>query len=90
MAKKKKIEEVVAPVNDQVVEAKARAAAELEAAKGDDYTAVVVIGVREDGSLSMRTNVGSFEFTQYLFNRSSFELFIKQREHEAQAAVKEV
>lgn len=54
---------------------------ELDNAK-NTFTSVVIIGVKPDGSLDIRTNLTSYELTQYLFHRASFEIFVHQRDSE--------
>lgn len=55
--------------------------AELDKAK-HTFTSVVVIGVKPDGGIDVRTNLSSYEHAQYLFHRASFEIFIHQRDAE--------
>ena len=48
------------------------------------YASAVIIGVGEDGSIDISSNLTSYELIQYLFSRASFETFVHQRNSEQQ------
>lgn len=62
-------------------EAQSPADVVLEGSKGK-YISAVIVGIREDGSIDVASNLKSYEYVQYLFHRASFETFIHQRDAE--------
>ena len=50
----------------------------LDEAKGK-FTAIAVVGVTEDGSFDLLTNVSQYSYLQWLLNKGSFELFIHEK-----------
>jgi len=50
----------------------------LDEAKGK-FTAVAIVGVTEDGTFDLVTNVSQYSYLQWLLGKGSFELFIHEK-----------
>lgn len=60
----------------------------LEACR-DKFPAVLVIGLTDDRIPVFNTNVGDYQFLQWLLNRSSLELLLHEKNQDAETRNRE-